>query len=80
MGYEIKPVDILSDLKGDAPEAFLVEDLKLVPEEKKTAPFQCPEGVTCIEDFSAGKPSGMSSFYKALEQKNGLQNTLFFLT
>lgn len=72
MGYEIKSVDILSDLKGEAPEAFLVEDLKLVPEEKQTAPFQCPEGVTCIEDYGAGTPSGMSSFYKALEQKNGL--------
>lgn len=65
-GYELKTVDLFADLKDGTPDELLVADLNLVPVAQKAAPYKCPEGVTCIEDFSAGKPSGMSSFYKAL--------------
>lgn len=72
LGYELKLVDPLSDLKPADTTEFVVEDLKLIPKEKQLAPYECPNGVTCIEDYGADKPSGMSSFYKALKQREQL--------
>lgn len=72
-GYEVKAIDPLSDLFPSDSSDLLVEDLNLVPEVKVVEEYKCPEGVTCIEDYSAGAPSGMSSFYKALEEREKLE-------
>lgn len=73
LGYEVKAIDPLSDLISSDPSDLLVEDLNLIPEAQEVVEeYKCPEGVTCIEDYSAGSPFGMSSFYKALEEREKL--------
>jgi hypothetical protein len=72
LGYEVKPVDILSDVLLSDSERSGVGDLNLIPETKKVKEFKCPEGVTCIEDYGLGKPAGMSHFYKALSRRDSL--------
>ncbi|MBQ2366082.1 MAG: hypothetical protein II293_02870 [Bacteroidaceae bacterium] len=72
LGYEVKSVDLLSDLLTAESSGSGVGDLGLMDEEQKVKEFKCPEGVVCIEDYGQGKPSGMSSFYKALDQRDSL--------
>ncbi|MBR4297258.1 MAG: hypothetical protein IKT82_03605 [Bacteroidaceae bacterium] len=72
-GYEVKAIDPLSDLFPSDSSELLVENLNLIPEVQQVVEeYKCPEGVTCIEDYSAGKPGGMDSFYKALEDREKL--------
>ena len=70
--YEVKSVDFLSDLM---PENAPVSAQSAVNEEKAALEVQaapCPKGVTCIEDFSAGKAGGMKQFYQALSNRKTL--------
>ena len=60
-GYEVKSVDLLSDLITAESSGDGVGDLGLMTEEQKVREYKCPEGVVCIEDYGQGKPSGMSS-------------------
>lgn len=72
LGYEVKKVDLFSDIMPSDTASLKVENLNLIPEDVKVKEFACPEGVTCIEDFSDDSPSGMSSFYRALSQRDSI--------
>ena len=72
-GFEIRRIDLLSDLLGADSSAFGMQDLNLI--DKRLLPPEeesCPEGMTCIVDFGQDSPSGMQSFYKALADRDQL--------
>ena len=72
--YEVKPVDFLSDLLPVDSSAAPLQTPSAVAEaallDAKAEP--CPKGVTCIEDYSAGKAHGMHWFYQALSKRKSL--------
>lgn len=70
--YEVKAVDFLSDVlpQDSVAGQSVVPNAEAVSLELKAEP--CPKGVTCIEDFSAGKSNGMRQFYQALSKRKSL--------
>lgn len=70
-GYEVKPVDILSDVvNGDSLSAL---SYSAKPIAKTVVQDTCPAGVTCIEDYGvADTCQGMRHFYKALDERQSL--------
>lgn len=72
--YEVKPVDFLSDLLPVDSSAAPLQTPSAVAEaallDAKAEP--CPKGVTCIEDYSAGKAHGMHWFYQVLSKRKSL--------
>lgn len=73
-GVEVKKVDLLADVKtevteteSEPKESAPVAQVKKKQEAKK-AELKCPEGKTCIEDYSESKKEGMAYFYKALDR------------
>lgn len=67
--YEMKPVDILSDVMGET----LTDSLTTKTITQATVQDTCPAGVTCIEDYGvADTCRGMRYFYKALAERQSL--------
>lgn len=73
-GVEVKKVDLLADVKAyvnstelEPQKSVNVDQVKKIQEIKKVE-LKCPEGKTCIEDYSGSKKEGMAHFYKALDR------------
>ncbi len=66
--YEVKPINILSDVlpKDDIKKQAAQPDIK--PAFSDT----CPEGMVCIEDYDTGDGAGMRFFYEALANRQTL--------
>lgn len=72
-GIETKNVDVLSDIRDgfhhieweelDIQDSLEINRLPYVPEFK----YNCPDGMTCIEDYSDSTLRGMTPFYLALD-------------
>lgn len=73
-GYEFKAIDPLSDLLGDSAALMESETLGLIPETKRVMASNdsCPQGMTCFVDYGTGTPSGMATFYRALQRRHEL--------
>ncbi len=68
--YEVKSVDILSDLYAeDAMSGEAVGESAEVRRVKAAFRDSCPPGMVCIEDFSGDAGHGMGAFYEVLSQR-----------
>ena len=72
-GYEVKDVDLFSDLSADSEAADSLGDINSAVSKQAERNLakrhdSVPKGMTCIEDFSA-PGSGMDLFYKKLNER-----------
>lgn len=69
-GITMRQVDILSDLFPDMPEVT-GEELAgvLGMQQNGSNPADCPDGVTCIEDFAGGRDVSLDRFYRLLHEQ-----------
>lgn len=69
----LRRVDLLGDVRRPAPPPAEEPDSLLPPPPKIKPAFvdTCPQGMTCIEDYSDSTRRGMWPFYRALEQLSG---------
>lgn len=70
--YEVKPVDILSDLQteieSETPVA-VAQHVAAIQNKQATKRDSCPEGMTCVEDYADSTGHGMTPFYEALSRR-----------
>ncbi len=66
--YEVKPVNILSDVLPDKATPVKPVSPAVEPALRDT----CPKGVVCIEDYDMGEGAGMRFFYDALAERQSL--------
>jgi len=73
-GHELRPVDILGDVRPGTPEDDPEDTLSIpVPVIVKPAFVDtCRTGLTCIEDYSDSTLRGMTHFYRMLDKLNTL--------
>ena len=82
-GHTLRRVDLLSDLRfsTDEDSANGIDSTALLPKIKPAFVDSCPQGMTCIEDYSDSTSRGMSPFYKAIERlksNNGMVRIAVF--
>lgn len=68
--HTMRRVDLLADIRVPVDEAVDEPDSLLLPPVKVKPAFRdtCPQGKTCIEDYSDSTMRGMRSFYEALRE------------
>ncbi len=76
-GYEVKPVNLLSDVCESAQEDSLSKILAELPKVKKPIKKEIkkdtvPAGITPIEDYSDSTQFGMKHFYEALRNRENM--------
>ena len=71
-GYKVKTIDFLSDLVTKHTFSTNSEEFNLITNKPKLIEYNCPEGVTCIEDYGQETPFGRTTFYNSLSQTKSL--------
>lgn len=72
-GHPLRRVDLLADIRPEAPEETAADSLPLLlPPPKPEFVDTCKSGLSCIEDYSDSTARGMQSFYQALNRIGSL--------
>lgn len=70
--YEVKRIDLLSDLISTPSDTVAAEALPALVKVKPARRDTCPPGVICIDDYEDESGRGMSPFYAALARRHSL--------
>jgi lysophospholipase L1-like esterase len=74
--FELKKIDLLSDMRPDGDYGAQEEDLNVAAknDKEKEAAYadSCKAGMTCIDDYSSDDAHGMAPYYDALDKMKSL--------
>ena len=74
--FEMKPINLLSDIMERDTTDKVAKALAHLPKIKPIEIDSCPPGIECIEDYADSTQRGMSAFYKALCRADSMKRPI----